>query len=99
GSYVATPNNGTLRTGTASARGYRDVDNHGATGGNWVFTDLHASWWSQTLVGPSPGMPEIMDTMFDTIDRVHVNNSIPELTSNPPWTDANKGSSCVESID
>ena len=93
---------GTLRynaPATEGPTGYRDVDNHGASGGNWVFSDLHAEWWQSNLVGASPPKPEIMDRMFSTIDRVHVNNTIPGMTDTAPWSKANSGSRCVESID
>lgn len=53
--------------------GYDSSDNHGATGGNWAFSDGHVDFVPQTLVpaGTSSGeINKIVLDIFNTIARI-----------------------------
>lgn len=51
-------------------RGFQAVDNHGATGGNFGYTDGSVKWIIQDR-GQTPGEVEPHRTIFDDINRFH----------------------------
>jgi len=66
------------RTLAKGGPGYDSTDNHGATGGNWVFSDGHAEFVRQTLVngGTASGqINQLVADIFTTIARVRAGSA------------------------
>lgn len=98
--YVGTFRNN--RDANAGGRGYDLTDNHGARGGNFAFTDGSAEFVQQGSFqhGFRSGdrfAPH--DLMFDTINVLHWNQSIPGVNAPAGAVRGKNGSVFVQTVD
>lgn len=81
--------------------GFDQSDAHGKRGANFAFSDGSARWIEQVFYNNGDDF-DPHSLMFDTINRVHWNNSIPELAFRQTTLNQKRGvngSFSVQSID
>lgn len=91
---------GTFRKNRPTAQGgpgFDQTDAHGKRGANFAFSDGSARWIEQVFYNNGDDF-DPHSLMFDTINRVHWNNTVPEINTTNLKRGVN-GSYFVQSID